>query len=218
MSAPQATNSQQKPGVRVYKVVILGDGGVGKSALTMQFVCHRFLDYHDPTIEDAYQHQAVIDGEAAQLDILDTAGQPEFTAMRDQYMREGEGFIICYSMIERRSFEEAIAYKQLIDRVRNRDDIPCVLAANKCDLEELRKVSTEEGRQLAQQFDCPFYETSAALRTNVDDTFSSLIREIRRKEKEAMIALEKRNRKRNRARRIQNFFQRINVFKRTESS
>ncbi|XP_013411499.1 GTP-binding protein Rit1 isoform X2 [Lingula anatina] len=187
-------------------------------ALTMQFVCHRFLDYHDPTIEDAYQHQAVIDGEAAQLDILDTAGQPEFTAMRDQYMREGEGFIICYSMIERRSFEEAIAYKQLIDRVRNRDDIPCVLAANKCDLEELRKVSTEEGRQLAQQFDCPFYETSAALRTNVDDTFSSLIREIRRKEKEAMIALEKRNRKRNRARRIQNFFQRINVFKRTESS
>lgn len=60
--------------------------------------------------------------------------------MRDQYMREGEGFVICYSITDKRSFEEAIAYKKLIDRVRNRDDIPCVLAANKSDLEHLRKV------------------------------------------------------------------------------
>ncbi|GBP27289.1 GTP-binding protein Rit2 [Eumeta japonica] len=62
-------------GLRVYKIVVLGDGGVGKSAVTLQFVSHSFLDYHDPTIEDSYQQQAVIDGEPALLDILDTAGQ-----------------------------------------------------------------------------------------------------------------------------------------------
>lgn len=67
--------------------------------------------------------------------------QPEFTAMREQYMRKGEGFIICYSITDRRSFEEAITYKNLIDRVRNREDIPIVIVGNKCDLEHMRKVS-----------------------------------------------------------------------------
>ncbi|XP_032887239.1 GTP-binding protein Rit2 [Amblyraja radiata] len=71
---------------REYKVVMLGAGGVGKS-------------------EDAYKTQVRIDDISAYLDILDTAGQAEFTAMRDQYMRGGEGFIICYSITDRRSFQ-----------------------------------------------------------------------------------------------------------------
>uniref|UniRef100_A0A8C5TB99 Uncharacterized protein n=1 Tax=Malurus cyaneus samueli TaxID=2593467 RepID=A0A8C5TB99_9PASS len=74
--------------------------------MTMQFISHRFPDYHDPTIEDAYKTQVRIDDEPAYLDILDTAGQAEFTAMRDQYMRGGEGFIICYSITDRQSFQE----------------------------------------------------------------------------------------------------------------
>src|SRR6218665_2192662 len=61
--------------------------------------------------------------------------------MREQYMRTGEGFIICYSVTDRRSFDEAVAYKHLIDRVRNQEDIPVVLVGNKCDLESERKVS-----------------------------------------------------------------------------
>ena len=59
-------------------------------------------------------------------------------------MRNGEGFIICYSITDRRSFEEALEYKKLIDRVRNRDDIPVVLVGNKCDLENSRKVSLRQ--------------------------------------------------------------------------
>ena len=55
--------------------MVLGDGGVGKSALTLQYVQHNFIDYHDPTIEDAYQQRTVIDSEPCLLDILDTAGQ-----------------------------------------------------------------------------------------------------------------------------------------------
>ncbi|CAH1796493.1 unnamed protein product [Owenia fusiformis] len=175
-------NGVKKTGVRVYKIVILGDGGVGKSALTMQFVCHTFQDYHDPTIEDAYEKQAVIDGDVAKLDILDTAGQPEFTAMREQYMRQGEGFLICYSITDRRSFDVAMEYKKLIDRVRKRDDIPIILVGNKYDLEKQRKVTTEEGKSLARQFSCPFFETSAAHRHFVDDSFHTLIRVIRQKE------------------------------------
>lgn len=93
--------------------------------------------------EDSYQQQAVIDGEAALLDILDTAGQVEFTAMRDQYMRCGEGFIICYSVTDRHSFQEASEYRKLIARVRLTEDIPLVLIANKLDLQLQRKVSMD---------------------------------------------------------------------------
>lgn len=98
--------------------------------------------------EDSYQQQAVIDNEAALLDILDTAGQVEFTAMRDQYMRCGEGFIICYSVIDRHSYEEASEYRKLIQRVRLTEDIPVVLIANKSDLESLRKVREREREKI----------------------------------------------------------------------
>ncbi|XP_050514192.1 GTP-binding protein Rit1-like [Diabrotica virgifera virgifera] len=184
--AGASTQDKTRSGIRVYKIVVLGDGGVGKSAVTLQFVSHSFLDYHDPTIEDSYQQQAVIDGEPALLDILDTAGQVEFTAMRDQYMRCGEGFLICYSVTDRHSFQEALEYKKLIQKVRASEDTPLVLVGNKFDLHVQRKVSTEEGKSLARQFGCPFYETSACLRTYVDDAFHTLVREIRKKEREKL--------------------------------
>ncbi|XP_003214565.2 GTP-binding protein Rit2 isoform X1 [Anolis carolinensis] len=175
-------------GLREYKVVMLGSGGVGKSAMTMQFISHRFPDYHDPTIEDAYKTQVRIDNEPAYLDILDTAGQAEFTAMRDQYMRGGEGFVICYSITDRHSFQEAAEFKELIYRVRHTYDIPLVLVGNKIDLKELRKVSTEEGMSLAREYACPFFETSAALHFYIDDVFHNLVREIRKRENSLLLA------------------------------
>ncbi|XP_076465776.1 GTP-binding protein Rit2-like [Babylonia areolata] len=203
---------------RKFKLVILGDGGVGKSALVIQFVSHRFQEYHDPTIEDVYEQQCRIDGEPAHLDILDTAGQPEFTAMKEQYMRKGEGFIICYSITDRRSFDEVIAYKKLINRVRCRDDIPIVVAANKCDLEDKRKVKHEEGLALARQLGCPFFETSAVLRKCVDDVFHSLVTEIRHKESEQQRAEAKMNRQGKRLQRLRDFLHTINFFHRLRRS
>jgi len=169
-------------GVRRYRIVVLGDGGVGKSALTLQYVQHNFIDYHDPTIEDAYQQRTVIDTEPCLLDILDTAGQVEFTAMREQYMRCGEGFIICYSITDRHSFIEAEEYRNLILKVRAQENVPVILVANKVDLEinGQRRVSTEEGEDMAKKIGCPFIETSAAHRSHVDDVFHTLVREIRR--------------------------------------
>ncbi|KAM7166415.1 GTP-binding protein Rit2 [Macrochelys suwanniensis] len=190
-----SSSSNSSAGSREYKVVMLGAGGVGKSAMTMQFISHRFPDYHDPTIEDAYKTQVRIDDEPAYLDILDTAGQAEFTAMRDQYMRGGEGFIICYSITDRQSFQEAAEFKELIYRVRHTYDIPLVLVGNKIDLEEFRQVSTEEGMSLAREYSCSFFETSAALRFYIDDVFHGLVREIRRKESSLPLTENKMKRK-----------------------
>ncbi|KAI8366691.1 ras-like protein 3 [Radiomyces spectabilis] len=170
--------------LREYKIVIVGGGGVGKSALTIQFIQSHFVDEYDPTIEDSYRKQCVIDDETALLDVLDTAGQEEYSAMREQYMRNGEGFILVYSITSRLSFEEINTFYQQIQRVKDRDFFPMVLVGNKCDLEGDRQVSSQEGRDLAKQFGCPFHETSAKQRIRVDDIFYEVVREIRRMNKE----------------------------------
>ena len=97
---------------------------------------HNFFEHHDPTIEDAYQQRTVIDSEPCLLDILDTAGQVEFTAMREQYMRCGEGFIVCFSIADRHSFLECEEYRNLILKVRAQDNVPIILVANKVDLDQ----------------------------------------------------------------------------------
>jgi small GTP-binding protein len=84
-----------------YRIGVVGEGGVGKSALTMQFIQKFFLDEYDPTIEDSYRKQIQVDGEVCHLDILDTAGQEEYSCMRNQYMRGMDGFLIVYSITSR---------------------------------------------------------------------------------------------------------------------
>jgi len=163
-----------------YKLVIVGGGGVGKSALTIQFIQQHFIDEYDPTIEDSYRKQVQIGDEICLLDILDTAGQEEYSAMRDQYMRTGQGFILVYSITSRSGFDEINAFREQILRVKDRDYVPIILAGNKCDLERERQVTTMEGQELAKSFGCPFVETSAKARVNVDEVFHGLVKEIRR--------------------------------------
>jgi len=166
--------------LRQYKLVVVGGGGVGKSALTIRFIQGHFVDDYDPTIEDSYRKQSVIDGEVALLDILDTAGQEEYFAMREQYMRTGEGFLLIYSITSRNSFEEINTFYQQILRVKDQDHVPVIIVANKCDLEYERQVGINEGRDLAKHFGCRFIETSAKVGFNVDEAFTNLVRDIRR--------------------------------------
>jgi GTPase KRas protein len=104
--------------------------------------------------------------------------------MREQYMRNGEGFVLVYSISSRLSFEEVSTFYQQIRRVKDRDFFPMVLIGNKCDLEHERQVSSLEGRDLAKSFGCPFIETSAKRRVNVDESFYQVVREIRRSNKQ----------------------------------
>ena len=94
---------------------------------------------------DSYRKQCVIDDEVALLDVLDTAGQEEYSAMREQYMRTGEGFLLVYSIDSRQSFEEIMTYQQQILRVKDKDYFPIILVGNKCDLEDKERVVSEQG-------------------------------------------------------------------------
>ncbi|CAF2403900.1 unnamed protein product [Rotaria sp. Silwood2] len=167
--------------MREYKLVVLGSGGVGKSALTVQFVEGIFVGKYDPTIEDCYRKQIEIDGVSCMLEILDTAGTEQFTAMRDLYMKNGQGFILVYSITSQATFNDLIDIKDHIMRVKEIGaDIPMVLVGNKCDLEDERVVGKHQGESLARSFGCTFLETSAKLEVNVQEIFFDLIRQINR--------------------------------------
>jgi len=165
---------------RQYKLVVVGGGGVGKSALTIQFIQSHFVQDYDPTIEDSYRKQCVIDDKVAHLDILDTAGQEEFSAMREQYMRTGEGFLLVFSVTDRSSFDEISKFRTQILRVKDKDEFPMILVGNKSDLESERTVSTAEGQELGRVLKITYLESSAKQRINVDAAFHDLVRAIRR--------------------------------------
>jgi len=164
-----------------FKLVILGGGGVGKSALTVQFIKNYFILEYDPTIEDNYKKQLTVDDQTCILDILDTAGQEEFSALRDHYMRNGQGFYLTYSVTHRHSFDVEISrFRDQILKVKDIEKVPIVLCGNKCDLENARQVSKKEGEDRAKEWNCPFFETSALQKINVDESFYTLVREIRK--------------------------------------
>lgn len=163
----------------MYKVVVLGDGGVGKSCLTIQFTQNHFVKEYDPTIENSYRKQITIDEESLMLDILDTAGQEEYSVMRDQYINSGQGFLLVYSITSKRSFETSAELKDKIIQVKERDQFPIVLCGNKCDLDKERKVTAEEGKEKAIEWNVPFFETSAKARINVEESFMELVKQIR---------------------------------------
>ncbi|VDD81535.1 unnamed protein product [Mesocestoides corti] len=155
--------------MREYKLVVLGSGGVGKSALTVQFVQGIFVEKYDPTIEDSYRKKVEVDNEHCILEILDTAGTEQFTAMRDLYMKNGQGFILTYSITSPPSLFDLIDLREHIIRVKDTENIPIVLVGNKCDLEDERAVGKEEGQKLARQWNCTFMETSAKSKINVSE-------------------------------------------------
>ncbi|KAM0792860.1 Ras GTPase ras2 [Microbotryomycetes sp. NB124-2] len=154
------------------KLVVLGDGGVGKTALTIQLCLNHF-------IEDSYRKHAVIDEQPCLLEILDTAGQEEYTALRDQWIREGEGFLLVYSITARPTFERIERFRHQILRVKDADNVPLALVGNKADRSNEREVGREEGQELAKKLGCSFVETSAKTRMNLELAFYDVVRQIR---------------------------------------
>eukprot|EP00123_Amoebidium_parasiticum_P019369 comp24769_c0_seq1/m.46876 comp24769_c0_seq1/g.46876 ORF comp24769_c0_seq1/g.46876 comp24769_c0_seq1/m.46876 type:complete len:185 (-) comp24769_c0_seq1:612-1166(-) len=164
--------------MREYKLVVLGSGGVGKSALTVQFVQGIFVEKYDPTIEDSYRKQVEVDGQQCMLEILDTAGTEQFTAMRDLYMKNGQGFALVYSITAQSTFNDLEDLKEQILRVKDTDKVPMVLVGNKCDLEDERVVGKDTGNARAKNWGCVFIEASAKNKLNVSEVFFSLVRQI----------------------------------------
>lgn len=167
---------------KIYKVIMVGSGGVGKSALTLQFMYDEFVEDYEPTKVDSYSKKVLLDGEEIQLDILDTAGQEDYAAIRDNYFRSGDGFLCVFSITEQESLVSAHELREQILRVKNDDKIPFILVGNKADLDDRRAVSQDEMEDLARSWSIPYVETSAKTRHNVDSLFFDLMREIKKRD------------------------------------
>ena len=114
------------------------------------------------------------------LEVLDTAGQEEYTALRDQWIREGEGFLLVYSIVARSTFEHIEKFRNQIMCVKE-EMVPMVLVGNKCDMRAERQVSREEGMAMAKKLGIEWFETSAKTCINVERAFYTVVRMIRRK-------------------------------------
>jgi len=152
--------------------------GVGKSAVTLQFINRQFMSLYDPTIEDRYQKHIEYKGVQCMLEILDTAGQETFSAMRELYMANGEGFALVYSITSSLSFAEVEKIRAGIIKHKNTVKVPLVLIGNKKDLEAKREVPTEKAKNLAREWGCAFLEASAKTDTNIREIFFSLIDQV----------------------------------------
>lgn len=162
----------------LYKVIMVGSGGVGKSALTLQFMYDEFVENYEPTKADSYRKKIVLDGQEMQIDILDTAGQEDYAAIRDNYFRSGEGFLCVFSITEMESLTAAQELREQILRVKNDENIPFLLVGNKADLTDRRTVGEDVAREQADQWRVRYIETSAKTRQNVNTIFLDLLREI----------------------------------------
>lgn len=178
----ETTGSQQQANntIPLFKVIVIGSGGVGKSALTLQFMYDEFVEDYEPTKADSYRKKIMLDGKEAQIDILDTAGQEDYAAIRDNYFRSGEAFLCVYSILEQESLTATEELREQVLRVKNDDKtVPFLLVGNKIDLDNRRTVSQEVALEQARQWGVPYVETSAKTRQNVDQVFIELMRMIR---------------------------------------
>ncbi|KAI0981652.1 hypothetical protein GJ496_006458 [Pomphorhynchus laevis] len=174
-------NTSMKQPLPLYKVIMLGSGGVGKSALTLRYMYEEFVEDYEPTKSDSYRKDISLDGEDVQIDILDTAGQEDYAGIRDAYLRSGEGFLLVFSITDPESFSAIDDLREQIIRVKNHNaNIPSILVGNKVDLIDQRQVSMEEAQNRANQWNIQYIETSAKTKENVDSAFYELLKELRK--------------------------------------
>ncbi|KAJ7493589.1 P-loop containing nucleoside triphosphate hydrolase protein [Mycena latifolia] len=154
-------------------VALFGEVGVGKTALTYQFVLNYFPEACARTLEEVSRKKWVVDDIPCWMEVIDTDGQPDYASLQDdRWIRAGHGLFLIYSITSRASFDalwQTVQYMQ-------RDKAPLMLLGNKCDNFLDRAVSTEEATALASHLGCPFLEVSAKTTQNVDRAFADLVR------------------------------------------
>ena len=171
----EEASSQSDNGIPL-KIAVLGQTLVGKSALTFRFINNKFPNEHDTTIEDAYSIPSRIDDIQCQLEILDTAGQDDYQTMLDTWINSSDGFILVYSIDNKESFDSAKGRYERILKLKGDQKVAITFVGNKCDLEENRKVTSEEAENFCSSNKITFMEASALKVINVKEAFLSVAR------------------------------------------
>ncbi|KAJ1979561.1 Ras- protein Rab-2A [Dimargaris verticillata] len=162
----------------LFKYIIIGDTGVGKSCLLLQFTDNRFQPTHDLTIGVEFGARIVTVGnKRIKLQIWDTAGQESFRSITRSYYRGAAGALLVYDITRRDTFDHLATWLEDARKYSN-PNITIMLIGNKCDLAAKREVSREEGEAFAQENGLFFIETSAKTAANVEEAFVNTAQDI----------------------------------------
>mmetsp|Transcript_45274 Transcript_45274/g.52046 ORF Transcript_45274/g.52046 Transcript_45274/m.52046 type:complete len:207 (-) Transcript_45274:200-820(-) len=165
----------------LFKLLLIGDSGVGKTSLLLRFAENTFTDNFMSTIGVDFKIKTIdIDGKTAKLQIWDTAGQDRFRTITSSYYRGAHGIIVVYDVTQKESFDHVPMWMNEIEKYAS-ENVVKLLVGNKADLEDRKAVSTDEGKERADSLGIQFLEASAKNSHNVNETFISMAKELKGK-------------------------------------
>ncbi|KAI9662003.1 MAG: GTP-binding protein [Alyxoria varia] len=164
---------------RLRKIAILGSRSVGKSSLTVQYVDGHFVESYYPTVENTFSKTIKYKGQEFSTEIVDTAGQDEYSILNSKHFIGIHGYMILYSVGSRVSFDMVKVIRHKILSHLGAEWVPLVVVGNKADLpKEQRQVAYAEGQAMATEFKCAWVETSARKNDNVAKAFETMVGEV----------------------------------------
>lgn len=164
----------------LFKLLLVGDSGVGKSCLLLRFVDDCFAEPFKASIGVDFRIRTVeVDDKAVKLQIWDTAGQERFRTITSSYYRGAHGIIVVYDVTNEDSFDHLNQWLQEIERYGT-ENVVKILVGNKCDLAATRKVSYETAAEFAESMEMAYFETSAKMAINVEESFMQMCRNIKK--------------------------------------
>ncbi|XP_058472224.1 ras-related protein Rab-15-like isoform X2 [Solea solea] len=151
----------------LFRLLLLGDSGVGKTCMLRRFTDCEFDPSHISTIGVDFKMKTLeIDGIKVRVQIWDTAGQERYQTITKQYYRRAQGIVFVYDITSEQSFQHIAKWASDVDEYAP-DKVQRMLVGNKCDDELRRQVTKEQGSKLAQSYDMEFFETSASNNSNI---------------------------------------------------
>ncbi|KAJ2665561.1 ras GTPase [Coemansia sp. RSA 1200] len=163
----------------LFKLLLIGDSGVGKSCLLLRFADDTYTESYISTIGVDFKIRTIeLDGKTVKLQIWDTAGQERFRTITSSYYRGAHGIIVVYDVTDGETFSNVKQWLQEIDRYAS-EGVNKLLVGNKSDLEDKRKVDVTEAKDFADSLSISFLETSAKDSTNVEKAFMTMASQIK---------------------------------------
>eukprot|EP01012_Entosiphon_sulcatum_P033567 TRINITY_DN424_c0_g1_i1.p2 TRINITY_DN424_c0_g1~~TRINITY_DN424_c0_g1_i1.p2 ORF type:complete len:220 (-),score=60.98 TRINITY_DN424_c0_g1_i1:275-934(-) len=161
----------------IFKIIVIGNSGVGKTSLVHRFVDDNFSSEFQSTIGVDFKiHMMTVDGQVVKLQLWDTAGQERFQGITKSFYRGANGILVCFDVSSRASFEAVDELWMRLVRENALPNTPSILAGCKCDLDTVRQVSQDEAMQYAKQHGMGYIQTSAKESVNVDKAFEFIVR------------------------------------------